>query len=121
MMALPGIFPEMGISAAEDVGEADGSVEQRADQKRCSLVDPITLACLFDMAHDRFLADPHDAADFPVGFAATDPDQTVTLAIGQDGVRHGTELAGAPHPPGCFEGERAGELGERMIFVCEMF
>src|SRR3546814_2846867 len=54
---LAAICPEMGISATEDVGETDRSIEQGANQQRCPFLESIAFACLLDMAHDRFRAD----------------------------------------------------------------
>src|SRR3546814_19309158 len=104
----------MGISAAEDVSEADRSVKQGPNQQRCPFLDSIAFARLLDMAHDRLRTDPNDAADLPVGLAARDPDQAIALTVRDDGMRRRAKCPGAPHPPRALERERAGELPQRQ-------
>src|SRR3546814_20678852 len=64
------ICPEMGISATEDVGEPDRSIEQGPNQQRCPFLDSIAFAFLLDMSHDRFRADAAYSADLTVSLDA---------------------------------------------------
>src|SRR3954465_5567052 len=75
------------LSALEDVGEADRSIEQRLDCKHCPLSYPITLAGLLEMSNDGLVLDAQYPADLPVGFAAGDPQDALALAVGEPRLR----------------------------------
>src|SRR3546814_17967258 len=109
----------MGISAAEDVSEADRSVKQGPNQQRCPFLDSIAFARLLDMAHDRLRTDPNDAADLPVGLAARDPDQAIALTVRDDGMRRRAKCPVAPPPPRPPAPERPGPLRTRQKLIAE--
>src|SRR5258707_704839 len=74
------LYRKRGISAAEEIGEGQRSVEQRPDHQQCPLVHSVAFASVPDMAGDRLLADAQDDGDLPVALAACDPQQAVALA-----------------------------------------
>src|SRR4029079_15048783 len=101
-------------SAAEEIAEAERSVEQCPDRQQCPLVHPVAFAGLLDMARHGLLADAENARDFPISLAARDPQHAVSLPIGQLRRFLVALAAAGPQPAASPERETPGKLADRQ-------
>src|SRR3954462_8575560 len=109
----------MGVSAFQDVDEADAAVEERMDSQLSAFADPVALARMPQMLDHRIVADAEDSGDLPVRLAARRPADAVPLPVGEPGQLGEPHV---PHPrqpaPG-LEGEGADELRKRETILAD--
>lgn len=108
------VIPRTGEgSSAQDIGEANGAVEERANGEHRAFGYTVSIACILEMLRYGFGADSENLGDFPIGLTPRDQRDAFDLTIGE--LRRGRDGGerGARYLAGGLECEAADKLDER--------
>ena len=114
------VIPRTGEgSSAQDIGEADGAVEERANGEHRAFGYTVAIACILEMLRYGFGADSENFGDFPISFTPRNQRDAFDLTLGK--LRRGRDRSdrGARYLAGGFECETADKLDERQLLFIE--
>lgn len=112
------LSPVLGRSSAENICEADLSIEQCADRQQRALRHAVAVARILYMLDHRFLPNAEDLANLPVGFPARDQRYTFSLPLSQARA-FAWSLGLLGQSARSFECEAADQLDERELSLIE--
>lgn len=114
------VIPRTGeVSSAQNIGKANGAVEERPNGEHRAFGHAVAIARVFEMLRYGFGADPENFGDFPIGFTACNQRDAFDLTLGK--LRRGRDRSdrGARYLAGRFECETANKLDERQLLFIE--
>src|SRR3546814_12751900 len=77
----PSSVARANVSLRQNIRETKRAVEQGTNEQHCPFRYPVSLSRIGEMTIDGVLRDAQYPAGLPVGLAATDPKQAISLAV----------------------------------------